>query len=100
MRVLLSRDGRAWRRAALASIRADLDHLGQEPLAGRVMLDIDACPPDRRRRDIDNLLKPALDALTDAGAWLDDSQVAALSIVRRPPVPGGRLDVRIREMDG
>jgi Holliday junction resolvase RusA-like endonuclease len=45
-----------------------------------VEISIDAWLPDLRRRDIDNLLKAPLDALTHAGLWDDDSQVMALAI--------------------
>lgn len=33
--------------------------------------------PDRRRRDLDNLLKTVMDAGTQAGVWRDDCQVTA-----------------------
>lgn len=36
--------------------------------------------PLRRRRDIDNIRRAPLEALTHAGMWDDDSQVEALSI--------------------
>ena len=35
-----------------------------------------------RRYDVDNRVKPILDALTKAGAWKDDSQVDAILVVR------------------
>ena len=35
-----------------------------------------AYPPDRRPRDIDNIIKPILDSLTRAGVWKDDSRVS------------------------
>lgn len=38
---------------------------------------------DLPRQDIDNFAKSVLDALTKAGAWLDDSQVARLSVEKR-----------------
>jgi len=34
------------------------------------------------RPDLDNLAKAAMDALTDAGAWRDDSQVCSLNLVK------------------
>ena len=37
---------------------------------------IEAWMPDKRVRDLDNLLKAPLDALTRAGFWVDDSQIA------------------------
>ena len=55
-------------------------------------------PPDLRRRDLDNLLKPTLDALQHAGVYEDDSQVDLLMTRRGGVVPGGRLAVRMTEL--
>lgn len=44
------------------------------------MVGICAHFPDLRRRDLDNLLKAPLDALTASGMWDDDSQIHALAI--------------------
>ncbi len=40
-------------------------------------------PPDRRARDLDNLGKALLDALTKAGVYGDDSQIDHLTFARR-----------------
>lgn len=37
-------------------------------------------PPDRRKRDIDNILKCLFDSLTEANFWQDDSIVKELHI--------------------
>ena len=37
----------------------------------------------RRRYDVDNRIKPTLDALTSAGAWIDDSQVQSVTAVKK-----------------
>ena len=59
---------------------------------------MDAFPPDRRRRDLDNLLKPALDALQHAGVYEDDSQVDWLVARRRAPDrPRGHVEIRVEE---
>lgn len=44
-------------------------------LSGRIFLRMSATPPDIKKRDEDNLKKAVYDALTEAGVWLDDSQV-------------------------
>lgn len=67
---------------------------------GRLAVVIEACPPDRRRRDLDNLLKGLLDALTHGGAWEDDSQIDRLTIIRGPIKALGCVEVTISEIDG
>lgn len=48
----------------------------------RLKVDIIAYPPDKRRRDLDNLLKAPQDSLQHAGVFHDDSQIADLRIRR------------------
>ncbi len=88
-RHLISEAGRLYRTSvwALAPRRA--------VLTGRLSVVIEAYPPDRRARDIDNLPKAPLDALTHAGVWTDDSQIDKLTIERCAVVKGGRLDITI-----
>ena len=52
---------------------------GERPLAGPLRVQLDCYPPDRRRRDIDNLAKVLFDALT-GWVWTDDSQVKELRV--------------------
>ena len=67
-------------------------------LQGRLGLVVKACPPDRRRRDLDNVLKALADALQHAGAYDDDSQIDDLRIYRGPVFEGGALHVLILEI--
>ena len=48
----------------------------------RLAVAVDAYPPDRRARDLDNILKAALDALQHARAFADDSQVDEIKVRR------------------
>lgn len=68
---------------------------GLKPTRARLLVSIDAFPPDRRARDLDNTLKAALDALTHAGVWVDDEQIDRLEIERFGVSKPGRLEVRI-----
>ena len=69
-----------------------------EPLSGRLACVIEAHPPTRRRRDLDNISKAPLDALVEAGAFVDDSQIDDLRIVRRDVRKPGKLVVTISEL--
>ena len=63
------------------------------------MIRIDAFPPDRRRRDLDNILKPLLDALEHGGAFCDDSQIVILRARKLEQTSGGKLLVQIQEVE-
>ncbi|PZY33759.1 hypothetical protein DIV21_30370 [Escherichia coli] len=54
---------------------------------------------DKRRRDLDNILKAPLDVLTHAGLLIDDEQFDEINIVRGQLVPGGRLGVKIYKIE-
>ena len=43
-------------------------------------LTLSVYPPDKRKRDIDNILKALLDSLTNAKVYLDDSLIKQLNI--------------------
>lgn len=55
-------------------------------------------PPDKRTRDIDNVLKPTLDALVSAGLFLDDGQIDRLVIVRSNIIKGGSMRVGVGKL--
>lgn len=65
-----------------------------EKFSGAVSLFLDCYPPDRRRRDIDNILKCLLDSLVNAGVMEDDSLIKRLHMEMREPIPEGLVHVR------
>ena len=93
-RTLISRGGRAFRSAVCTILAAATF----KPLVGPLEVDVTVFPPDRRRRDIDNVQKALLDALEHGGAYEDDSQIVRLSIEKGDPVEGGKTIVRIQEV--
>jgi len=97
-RMVISRDGRRFR-AEVCELLTQTSGQGNEPPRdGRIALCMDAFPPDRRRRDLDNLQKPLLDAMEHAGVYLDDSQIDLLLTRRRARREGGQIIVTIEDM--
>lgn len=85
--------GVAFRRAVADAV-AEAGHLTME---GRVSLFVAVHPATRAKQDLDNRTKALQDALTHAGAWLDDEQVDELHLVRREVIKGGLVKVVITE---
>jgi crossover junction endodeoxyribonuclease RusA len=100
-RTLISEKGRAYRVAVDEACRGiwswDAKQLYGAPM--RLSVALYAYPPDKRRRDLDNLPKAVLDALTHAGVWADDEQIDALSIQRCDREKDGRIKVVITEIE-
>lgn len=61
----------------------------------RISLTINVFPPDKRKRDLDNLLKCIQDSLQDAEIIHDDNQIDMLTIIRRNDIKHGKLSVWI-----
>lgn len=100
-RTLISQEGRAYRQRVCALL-ADPAMGGpgprKPPSGGRVALDMDVFPPDRRRRDLDNLQKAVLDSLGHGGVYKDDSQIDLLITRRCGITPGGRIEVGVHDL--
>lgn len=92
-RMIISAKGREYRAAVCVLVR---DQGADAGLTGKLDMTIEAWQPDRRKRDLDNLLKAPLDALCHAGVYNDDSQISDLRIYWAPII-GGMLKVTIGE---
>lgn len=79
----ISSRGREYRKA-VSTVVADRHGLCSPlfPSQDRLSVTCLLFPPDRRKRDIDNVLKSLLDALQHAGVYDDDSQIDRLEIAR------------------
>jgi crossover junction endodeoxyribonuclease RusA len=93
-RTVISREGRRYRTAVCAVLAA----MRVEPLLGRLAVRIIVCPPDARRRDLDNVQKALLDAMAKGGAYRDDSQIDRLEVVRGPITAGGKVLVELSQI--
>ncbi len=67
-------------------------------LLGRLAITIQAFPPDKRARDLDNLLKISIDSLQFANLFENDSQIDRITIERMPVKKDGQLLVWIEEI--
>jgi crossover junction endodeoxyribonuclease RusA len=96
-KTILSRAGRDYRATVVDLLRV----MGCPPIGpGPLRLVMDCHPPDRRRRDLDNLPKGVLDALQAAGVIENDGDIDSLTINRCYLVEGGRLTVTIGHIGG
>jgi crossover junction endodeoxyribonuclease RusA len=84
LRSYMTERGKAYRHECIILIKQQ--HRRSDPLTGRLHVTVEFhVPGDKRRRDIDNLAKATLDAITAAGVWTDDEQIDILRLERKPP---------------
>jgi len=93
-RMIISQKGREYRIAVGEQIILQDKVCNFE---GPLKVTIEAWRPDKRRRDLDNLLKATLDGLAHANVYDDDSQIMDLRIYWAPDV-GGMLKIKIEEI--
>lgn len=90
----LAKAGREYRE------RVQIAAMGEPgPLKGRLFVKVEAYPPDRRQRDIDNILKALLDALEHSGVYVNDNQIDRLHVERREVISGGGVYVTIEKLE-
>lgn len=94
-RTHISKAGREYRQSVeLAVLIAG----GRRNMTGRLSLSMAATPPDKRKRDLDNICKGVLDSLAKSGVYEDDSQIDELIVRRLKPSKPGRLVIEIVEL--
>lgn len=47
-------------------------------------LEMTVYPPDRRKRDVDNTIKPVLDALEHANLYTNDVNIITIKVTKKP----------------
>jgi len=73
---------------------------GYEPLGdARLQVEIELYPPDRRVRDIDNVVKSTLDAMCQAGIFDDDGQIDILHVTRQPVIKWGSAKIILTKIE-
>lgn len=90
-RVFTTKEGKEYRKLVRALL------IGVQSYSGRLMVIVTAHPPDKRKRDLDNILKALLDAM-QGSLYEDDSQIDQLLIKRGDVIKGGKVRVTIEEI--
>jgi len=95
-RMIISKEGREYREAVSESLCFSSNNW--RTFTGRISVLIKATMPDNRRRDVDNIAKAILDALTFCAVWEDDSQIDRLCIERCGVEKPGQVIVSIERL--
>ena len=98
-RTVLSASARNYRELIYYTLRQCIGQEGKwdgEAMNGDLMVEIIMYPPDKRKRDIDNIKKALFDALQYAGLYKDDYQICDDHTLRiNKVVKNGLIDFRI-----
>lgn len=93
--VFISQRGKKFRDDLL---RDAMEQVGERlNITDKVKVEIVVWPPDKRKRDLDNIKKPLFDAMTHAGLWEDDSLIDQDFTYRGDVVFGGRIYIKVSE---
>jgi crossover junction endodeoxyribonuclease RusA len=93
----LTKKARQFRNDVLEAMRQETVY---DTIRGRLAVHLELTLPDKRKRDIDNHIKAAVDALKHAGVFEDDEQIDDLRVTRLHVEPPGCCDVTITELNG
>lgn len=88
--VYVSQKGKAYKYAVGFTLNGYLQ------IKGKVKLHVDVYPPDKRKRDLDNINKCLLDSLEESGIIEDDYNIEYFSMKRCDVVPGGKVVINIQ----
>ena len=93
-RYFVSQEGKNYREIVIIKCN---DSKGFFKNKEKLSVSILAYPPDKRRRDLDNVLKSLLDSLQHAGVYEDDYQIDCITI-ERLPYQEGKVIISIKEI--
>ncbi len=95
-RMILTKSARSWKIQAIAELHAQgFMSFGK----ARLWCEVIAIMPDRRKRDVHNLLKVLFDAAESAGLFDDDEQLDDTRIIRGPVENPGYIDFYLGELN-
>jgi Holliday junction resolvase RusA-like endonuclease len=91
-RAYLTPEAKTWKAAAAWAVKGTLLK-GSTAVLGPFHAYIEVGRPDKRKRDLDNLLKVCLDAAKDGGAIRDDSDAQSISARWVDDLKGVRITI-------
>jgi crossover junction endodeoxyribonuclease RusA len=94
-RKILATQGRRYRDEAILRIK---EQAAGKRVEGRLRVQIIVNPPDKRARDLDNLIKLPLDCLQKAGVIVNDAHIDELTVQRLHPCLDGLMQIYISEI--
>ena len=90
-RVIVSAPAMEYRRVVASMVSKDAVFNATD----RVTALLATYPPDRRKRDLDNVLKVIFDALEKAGVYPDDNQIETIFAIRQQVSKPGYVMLRL-----
>ena len=97
-RHLLNKEARAYKAEVSGIIAMQMYEAAVAPMPGRVGVRLMACPPDRRKRDLDNIIKIVLDSCKGR-CFEDDANIDHLEVLRGDVLPPGSIEVSVWMID-
>ncbi len=95
--IVLSKKGRI-KRDELVQCIAHKIGANPEPYANECYVSVRWHPRDKRKCDIDSIIKQLLDCLVHAGVMVDDSLIVSLTVEKLAPKMPGLVSVEIGEI--
>lgn len=92
-RRFIKKEGKEYREAVTKEVLKAAPRMG---IMDDLIVIIDMYPPDRRKRDIDNVQKCVLDSIEHSGLIIDDCQIVELTTRKHPPIKGGAIHVEVK----
>ena len=95
-RVTITKVGREYRQRVMELLVPHFEHMAD--YSAELQVWVEVMLPDKRRRDLDNLNKALLDAITHSGVWEDDSLIHDLRLLKIGVQKPGYVRLHIAEI--
>lgn len=94
-RKILAPQGRRYRDQTILRIK---EQSNGKTVGGRLRVTILVNPPDRRARDLDNLIKLPIDCLQKSGVIVNDAHIDELTVQRLHPCLDGLMQIYVSSL--